>query len=397
MVAATTPPPEVLKASVMPSVPLRVSARAVTEIERLWACKAGLKAEVTHLREQLKISGLGIAQATAVRAEARAREASEQIAMMLRTDAFAGTFRWDLATDLVTGDERFAASHGYEPALLGLGVPMAQLQSRVHPDDGALVRAKAVQVLRGESLRFEYRLARQDAGWAWVELIANSERDHDGRVVQVTGILVNITDRKRAEAAQDILNRELSHRLKNTLTLVQSIAAQTLRNAPSMDAAREALAARLIALGKAHDILLAGHTDSACVVDLVQGSLALHEDAERRFRFSGPSLHIGPSAALSLTLILHELATNATKYGALSQPAGRVTVAWSFAGVGSEAEFRLVWSEQGGPPVTPPTRKGFGSRLIERGLSGGMVELRYPPEGMVCTLITPLAGVKACS
>jgi two-component sensor histidine kinase len=252
-------------------------------------------------------------------------------------------------------------------------------------------------VLRGESLRFEYRLARQDAAWAWVELIANSERDHDGRVVQVTGILVNISDRKRAEAAQDILNRELSHRLKNTLTLVQSIAAQTLRNAPSMDAAREALAARLIALGKAHDILLAGHTDSACVADLVQGSLALHGDAEQRFRFSGPSLHIGPSAALSLTLILHELATNATKYGALSQPAGRVTVAWSLAGGGSEAEFRLVWSEQGGPPVTPPTRKGFGSRLIERGLSGGAVELRYPPEGMVCTLITPLAELKPCS
>jgi PAS domain S-box-containing protein len=397
MVSATTPPLDVLRPLVMPSVPLRVSARAATKLERIRARKADLKAEVTHLREQLETSSLGIAQAVARRAEARAREASEQIAMMLRTDAFAGTFRWDLSTDLVTGDERFAVSHGYEPALLGLGVPMAQLQSRVHPDDRALVRANAVQVLRGESLRFEYRLARQDTAWVWVELIANAERDHDGSVVQVTGILVNISDRKRAEAAQDILNRELSHRLKNTLTLVQSIAAQTLRNAPSMDAAREALAARLIALGKAHDILLDGHTDSACVVDLVRGALALHEDAQQRFQFTGPSLHMGPSAALSLTLILHELATNATKYGALSRPAGRVTVAWSLAGVGTDAEFRLVWSEQGGPPVTPPTRKGFGSRLIERGLSGGTVELRYPPEGVVCTLTTPLAGVKACS
>ena len=212
----------------------------------------------------------------------------------------------------------------------------------------------------------------------------------------------NVVDRTRAaiarveaEEQQRILNLELSHRLKNTLTLVQSIASQTLRNAGDLREARDALAARLIALGKAHDILLTGRSDSAPITEIVKGAVSLHEDQEKRFRINGPELLLGPSAALALGLILHELATNAGKYGALTRPAGHVALDWTVQGQGTEAMFQLMWTEHGGPPVTPPGRSGFGSRLIQRGLVGGTVDVRYPVEGVICTLSSPLASLRA--
>jgi PAS domain S-box-containing protein len=212
----------------------------------------------------------------------------------------------------------------------------------------------------------------------------------------------NVADRTRAaiarveaEEQQRILNLELSHRLKNTLALVQSIASQTLRNVEDVNDAREALAARLIALGKSHDILLSGRTDSAPITAVIEGSLSLHQDHRGRFQVSGPELRIGPSAALSLGLMLHELATNAAKYGALSRADGSVAVSWSVGGADQHALFELVWSEHGGPPVTPPRRTGFGSRLIGRGFAGGSVDLRYLPEGVICKMTTPVPDLTA--
>ncbi|TNC14435.1 PAS domain S-box protein [Methylobacterium terricola] len=265
--------------------------------------------------------------------------------------------------------------------------------------DGRLVEAQdypLAQIAGGRSKRaaIEVQYQRPDGERRWIAISGEAIEDEQGATVGAVVAVSDIGDRKAAEAQQDILNRELSHRLKNTLTLVQSIASQTLRNAPSLDAARDALAARLVVLGKAHDILLAGQTDSACVDRVVQEALGLHDDTGRRFRVTGPSLFVGPSAALSLGLMLHELATNALKYGALSVPNGCVTVDWTVEGTGAVAEFRLDWREQGGPPVTPPTRRGFGSRLIQRGLAGGDVALRYAVEGVRCTLSAPLAGLR---
>ncbi|GEP00195.1 sensor histidine kinase [Methylobacterium haplocladii] len=198
--------------------------------------------------------------------------------------------------------------------------------------------------------------------------------------------------RVRAEEQQRWLNGELSHRLKNTLAMVQSIATQTLRNAADLDAAREDLVPRLIALGKAHDILLAGSRESAEVTDIVTGALALHADGVGRFAIDGPTVHVDPAVALSLSLILHELATNAAKYGSLSQAGGHVSVVWAVDGAGEDATFRLTWTERGGPTIAPPSRKGFGSRLIERGLAGGTVRTEYAPEGVSCRLEAPLGG-----
>lgn len=201
--------------------------------------------------------------------------------------------------------------------------------------------------------------------------------------------------RIEADEQQRILNRELSHRMKNTLAMVQAIASQSLRNVTDIEAAKHALAERLIALGKAHDILLTGQRESAEIAAVLTSALSLHDDQQPgRFHLSGPDIVIGSKAALSLALMVHELATNAAKYGALSRPDGRVTVAWSVA-ADEDDMIHLTWSERGGPPVHPPTRKGFGSRLIERGLAGavgGEVSLAYEPDGLVCRVTAPLSG-----
>lgn len=207
--------------------------------------------------------------------------------------------------------------------------------------------------------------------------------------------------RVEADEQQRTLNRELSHRLKNTLAMVQAIASQTLRNVTDIEAAKEALAARLIALGKAHDILLAGVHESAEMEAVMRGALSIHDDRQPgRFEVAGPPVLLGSKAALALALMLHELATNAAKYGALSVPDGRVSVHWTLDpdGTAGGATVRLIWSEADGPPVTPPTHKGFGSRLIERGLVGavgGTIELDYRPTGLVCRVVAPLEGFQS--
>jgi PAS domain S-box-containing protein len=202
--------------------------------------------------------------------------------------------------------------------------------------------------------------------------------------------------RIRAEEQQRLLNRELSHRLKNNLAMVQAIVAQTMRKAPDLATAQASLNARLMSLGRAHDLLLSGDAGSADVKSLIEGVLTLHDDGQGRIGTSGPVLDINPSASLSLSLILHELATNAAKYGSLSVPEGHVEVRWTLEEHGGEDVFSFTWEEHGGPAVMPPKTRGFGSRLIERGLAGsigGKVQLDYRPEGVICRLSAPMSWI----
>ena len=205
--------------------------------------------------------------------------------------------------------------------------------------------------------------------------------------------------RLRAEEQQVLLNRELSHRMKNTLAMVQAIAAQTIRTAPDLTSAGTALSARLIAMGRAHDILLSGTSEHTSLEAVVRAALAIHDDAQLgRLRLNGPLVRVGSKAALSLALVLHELATNASKYGALSTPDGHVSVDWVIEAGGAAPSVRLCWTEHGGPQVMPPKQRGFGSRLIERGLSGiisASVRLAYRPEGVTCELTAELAEFQA--
>jgi two-component sensor histidine kinase/PAS domain-containing protein len=202
--------------------------------------------------------------------------------------------------------------------------------------------------------------------------------------------------RVRAEEDQRVLNQEISHRMKNTMAMVLSIATQTLRSVPDR-APVEAFEQRLHALATAHDVLLRQTWTAAPARDVVEAVLGAAGQGDR-VDVSGPELDLGPRATLSLSLLLHELATNAAKYGALSAPEGRVLVAWRLEGPDAERSVVLDWVERGGPPPLAPAtsgRKGFGSRLIRMGLDGaGDVDLRYPPTGFEATMRAPLAQLQ---
>ncbi|GJD96824.1 sensor histidine kinase [Methylobacterium iners] len=201
-----------------------------------------------------------------------------------------------------------------------------------------------------------------------------------------------------ASEHQQLLIHELNHRVKNTLATVQAFTTQSLRSAMSLGEAREAITARLIALAKAHDLLTAEKWESADLSRIVSDALCLHNADRQRCRWQGDAVRVVPRTALALSMMLHELATNATKYGALSNETGAVSVSWATvedANDPYEAGPRLTmhWRERDGPPVLPPTRRGFGSRMIERGLAnelGGKVKIFYEPAGAVCTLDIPL-------
>lgn len=203
---------------------------------------------------------------------------------------------------------------------------------------------------------------------------------------EVWGVFVegaDVTDRVKAEAQQKLLVDELNHRVKNTLATVQAIAAQTLRTATEPAAFNEAFQARLMALSATHDLLTATSWRSAALTDVLH--VELHPYGPGRYRCDGPALDLAPQEALTLGLVFHELATNAAKYGALSTPSGCVAVDWSVSEDGRRLE--LVWRERDGPAVRPPTRRGFGSRLIERSLGGdGASELDFHPDGLICRI-----------
>ena len=236
-------------------------------------------------------------------------------------------------------------------------------------------------------------------GMRQVGLDHSARRQETTRTVELEAEIArlrkDLDERKRTAEHQDLLMHELSHRMKNTLVLVQAIATQTMRTAGSVDEARQSFSTRMVALGKAHDLLTRPGTTSVGIADVVHAALDLHGGLQGRINVAGPALQLKPKAALALSLMLHELATNAAKYGALSGANGSVEIAWSLT---DDGRMALCWTEQGGPAVAPPTRRGFGSRLIERSFAGefdGNVHVVYAPSGVICTLAAPLERLQA--
>jgi two-component sensor histidine kinase len=221
----------------------------------------------------------------------------------------------------------------------------------------------------------------------------------DGKPAQLLSISRDITvewqaeiKRKEMDKYQAVLIEELQHRIKNTLAMVDAIANQTMRG-NSVDKAREAFSARIIALSRAHEILTETSWDKAPVADVIEGALAVHRTGRDRIRCSGPHFALEAKQALALVLAVHELATNAAKYGSLSNDTGVVDVTWS-ADTGTNA-FVFTWRESGGPLVVAPTRRGFGSRLIEGLLATDFdaeVRIAFDPGGVVCRLEAPLTN-----
>ena len=239
---------------------------------------------------------------------------------------------------------------------------------------------------------------RKDGARFWANGLMMPMRDDAGGLAGFLKILRDRTDARRASEHKELLINELNHRVKNTLATVQAFTTQTLRTATSLPEAREAITARLIALAKAHDVLTAECWEGADLAQIVADALRIYAGDGQRCTWKGNPVRVTPRVALALSMMLHELATNALKYGALSNETGTVAVSWGLSSTdgtssGTKLRLGLRWEETGGPPVTTPTRRGFGSRMIERGLANelnGEVLLSYEPAGVVCTVDMPL-------
>ncbi|WP_347271319.1 response regulator [Rhizorhabdus histidinilytica] len=211
--------------------------------------------------------------------------------------------------------------------------------------------------------------------------------DGRGRLVSVNVQILNVTERKRAENTQKLLIGELNHRVKNTLASVQAIAMQTLRHSSGPSDFAPTFTGRIHALAKAHSLLSSSTWQGASLRQLIDGQLDIGAVEPGQLSIDGPDIELVPELALHLALILHELVTNAHKYGALSVGEGRVSLDWT----SSDGLLVIRWTERGGPPVTPPSRRGFGTALIERSLKaeGGTATSDYAPEGLNWTLTLP--------
>jgi PAS domain S-box-containing protein len=298
------------------------------------------------------------------------------------------------------GDGRFlrvneaicAITGGTREELLGW-----KLFGRTHPDDRDVDEDLYRRQISGDIgfYSIEKRFVRKDGRVIWMGVRSSTVRDAAGRFLYSVRVVQDVTERKEAEERQKLLIDELNHRVKNTLATVQSLATQTARGTDSPDAFRKAFEGRLIALSLAHDQLTRSHWRSAGLHDIVAGATAPYlSRAHEQIAIAGEPVTVTPRAALTLALALHELTTNASKYGALSTPEGRIEVRWHVAQEQARPPMlHIEWRERGGPPVAVPQRQGFGSRFIEGSVAAeleGKARLDYDPAGLVCTMDIPL-------
>ncbi len=292
-----------------------------------------------------------------------------------------GTFVWDLNTGMLSGSPTFNLLYGL-PADSGPR-PYTDYVEAIHPEDRDRLATEGARGLEEGLRRTEYRILLPDGQVRWLERQGNVLRGASGAPTHVLGASFDITARQDREAQMAMLTQESSHRIKNLLTMVQAIVSQTLRSADSIATARGSVGDRLAALAQAQDLLTHGIEEGAGLLDLVVSATQLHGDGER-FHVNGSNVRLGSRPALGMALMLHELGTNAAKYGALSVPEGRIDITWT---VDAAGHVEWQWAERGGPVVHPPQRRGFGSSLIERGLSslpGSTVRLDFNASGLVC-------------
>jgi two-component sensor histidine kinase/CheY-like chemotaxis protein len=261
----------------------------------------------------------------------------------------------------------------------GAELPLDQLPLR---------RAVAGETVVNEELELHF-----DDGTKTTGLVhAAPLKDFSGKVIGAVSAGLDITDRKRVEVHRVLLLNELNHRVKNTLATVQSIAAQSFRRTSDDASARDVFEARLLALARAHDVLTNENWEGANLDEIVDKAIAPYRGGHpSRFQIRGPHVRLSARMALSLSMVLHELATNAVKYGALASDKGRIDMSWQTNG----QELYLEWLEADGPTVSPPRRKGFGSRLIEHGLAqelGGNATIEYRSTGVWCQITARLGA-----
>jgi PAS domain S-box-containing protein len=351
-------------------------------------------------------------QAARLASEAEARQAGEERLRLSLEIARACAWEFDPRSGMSLWDPAAHALFGM-PEKIAFNDAMDRL---VHPEDLGQVRAAILQAIDpagSGSYAVEHRaaLTGPDGRPRWLRSLGQAWFAADSqdacRPTRLVCVTMDITEQQFAVERQALLVAELNHRVKNTLAVVQSIAEQTRRATSSAfdgqpSRFHKAFRDRLLALAKTHDLLTVGAWQGATLADLVNASLRPFTappaaGAELRIDVAGPVVRFPPEPAVTLALALHEMASNAARFGALSSPLGRVRVAWQVSD--SPAVVELCWTEQGGPPVAgPPTHCGFGTRLLERGLGHqlkGSVELKYAPEGLCIRLRVPIGRAMA--
>lgn len=318
-------------------------------------------------------------------AEERARLAAAVRAGRLGVHEFhpgTGTIIWD-----ATVRHYWGLPEGEEPSY-------DFFMARIHAEDRALTQAAvdaALDPAGSGRYECEYRVRNGITGEErWIHADGDVSFE-DGRPVRMIGTVKDISRERALEERNRLLMRELEHRVRNILAVVQSLALLAFRSPGSPEAARDAFLGRLNALAAGQADVRVEGVSATDFRTLAERVLGLVEQPGRRLRLAGPEAEVGSECAQALTLILHELATNALKHGALSVPGGAVALNWER--LADRPAIRIVWRETGGPPVVRPTRRGFGYTLIERALpreGGGEAKLSFAPDGLVCAIVAPV-------
>jgi len=277
---------------------------------------------------------------------------------------------------------------GYQPHEI-IGQPILRIiPPELHDEEREIM----ARLRRGERMEhFETVRLTRDGRRINISLTVSPVRDKLGTIVGASKVARDITERKRTEELQRLLLGELNHRVKNTLATVQSIANQTVRRARHPGDFLSSFSGRIQALAQAHDLLTRNSWQGADIAPLVREQLLVGGAGDDRIALSGPSVMLDPQAAVHLAMVLHELGTNARKYGSLSAPKGRLSVAWSVETHGGR-DLLLQWKESGGPAVTAPAARGFGTTLIEKSLAAheGSARIHYLADGVTCDIRLPL-------
>ncbi|WP_207485674.1 CHASE3 domain-containing protein [Arenibaculum pallidiluteum] len=385
----------------------RLSDGLVAEEERLLAQRRAEAAAEERRAEVFRLAAIGLAAMLAAvlllttfiflrqrerDRHARALAESEERLRLAQSAADAGSWDWAPDRRAFNWSEDCSRLHGVDPS--AGDTALEDWMARILPEDRERTRSSLAEAAAaGQPVETEYRVALPDGRIRWVLCRGRAAGQCDARLL---GVCFDVTERREAEERQRLLAAELNHRAKNILATVQSIAAQSMRGSVDPEAAGLAFRGRINALAQTHALLTESGWMGASLRRVLQAEFAPYPSEAVRIR--GEDLDLVPKAAQSLGLVLHELVTNAAKYGALLVPEGAIAVEWSIQPEADGPILRLSWIERGGQPVAPPTRRGFGRLLIERVVAyefGGTARLDFPPEGVRCELRLPLARVAA--
>jgi PAS domain S-box-containing protein len=360
--------PEVLRAKV------KVFAELYRKTRELEQLNQQLEARVAERTAELEASTAQLMQ-------------SEQRRTLALAAGNMGSWDWEVATGLYLWDDGHYRIFGVDPE--SFVVSPENVRPRIHSDDWPHLQIGLDRLSKeGHAHQLEFRVLRPDGQVRWCVGSAAATVDKDKRVVRVSGVTFDITDRKEAEERQTLLAREVDHRAKNALALVQSIL--RLTRAKDMPAYITAVEGRIKALSRAHTVLSQSRWHSADLRGLVDEELAPYRAGNaEKIKTAGPEVLLQPASAQTLALALHELATNAAKYGALSTIAGKLELSWQLR----DGKLVLDWDETGGPVAKPPSANGFGTRIIvasiERQLHGH-IAFDWRREGLRCEISVPL-------